>query len=487
MTKARQKKRKAAHFRQNAPDPAARLLAEAVAHHQAGRLPEAARLYRVTLGLSPRHADALRLLGWIYVQDGKPEQALPLLQDALQAQPKNPETLNWLGIALGSTGRYEEAATRFRQALAINPAYAEALNNLGTVAQNEGKLGEALKHYNQALTHEPECEDALWGKGGTLLALGEYREGWRLYETGLGRCALRGLNPFAPVKPWDGQPAPNKHLLIWSEQGLGDSLQFIRYAELCKQRVGKVSVACQKPLVRLFKALPYIDAAFDPTRGGNFDTYVLMMSLPHRFDTVLETVPAAVPYLRVDPEIQAKWAARFMGVVGLKVGLVWAGGSHKGEANATLSVALERTDRQRSVGLERMTPWLDLPGARFYNLQMDKPAEQIAALGLADRLTDFMGEVADFADTAAIVQNLDLVITVDTSVAHLAGGLGKPVWILSRYNACWRWLQNRPASPWYPTARIFGQPALGDWDSVMTEVGRELTLEIARRSLTSPA
>ena len=158
------------------------------------------------------------------------------------------------------------------------------------------------------------------------------------------------------------------------------------------------------------------------------------------------------------------------------MGLVWAGSPREG------NLAANRIDRQRSIALERMKPWLDLQGARFYNLQMGKPAEQIAALGLANRLTDFMGEVADFADTAAIVQNLDLVITVDTSVAHLAGGLGKPVWILSRYNACWRWLQNRSTNPWYPTARIFGQPAMGDWDSVMAEVGRELALEIAKKA-----
>jgi tetratricopeptide (TPR) repeat protein len=532
-------------FRQNAPDPAARAFAEAAAHHQAGRLPEAERLYRVALGLSPRHGDALRLLGTICLQNGRSEQALPLLQAALQEQPQNPEILNCLGIALWEAGRGEEAVTRFRQALAINPAYIEVLNNLGNALHeqgkseaaldcfkkalsqkpdyvdalnslgaalcgmgreadarakferalqiepnnaeiitslagllcSEGKTEEGLEHYNRALAHAPGYGKALWGKSFPLLALGEYREGWKLYETGLGRRDMRGPMPFAPVKPWDGKPGPDKHLLIWSEQGLGDSLQFIRYAELCKQRVGKVSVLCPKPLVRLFKALPFIDDAFDPTReGSNFDGHVPMFSLPHLFDTALETVPAAVPYLRVDPEIQTKWAAKFAGVAGVKVGLVWAGSAREG------NVAANRIDRQRSVGLERMKPWLDLQGAQFYNLQMGKPAEQIATLGLADRLTDFMGEVADFADTAAIVQNLDLVITVDTSVAHLAGGLGKPVWILSRYNACWRWLQNRPTNPWYPTARIFGQPTLGDWDSVMAEVGRELTLEIAKHA-----
>jgi len=578
-------------------------------HHRAGRLAEAEQQYRVTLALAPRHSDALRSLGALYLQCEKPEQALPLLQDALQAQLNNPEILNNVGVALRKTGRSEEAATRFRQALAINPAYPEALVNLGSVLlsekkleeaaacfyealrlragdpealyclgsalheqgkpeaavdcyakalqtrpndpkaylnmgtcwqdmnnlhqaslcyekalsqkpdyvlalsnlaaalwgmdrgtearatleralriepdnaraitklgsflEGEGKIAEALEHFNRALTHAPDSRDALFAKGLALLAFGEYRDGWALYEAGLGNWRP---NRFAVVKMWDGKPAPDKHLLIWHEQGLGDSLQFIRYAELCKQRVGKVSVLCQEPLLRLFKALPFIDDVFDAPQEGrsNFDEHVPMMSLPHRFETVLETVPAAVPYLRVDPEIQAKWAAKFANVTGVKVGLVWAGGSHEGKVNAAL------VDRQRSVGLLRMKPWLDLSGARFYSLQKDKPAEQIAELGLTDRLTDFMGEVMDFADTAAIVQNLDLVITVDTSVAHLAGGLGKPVWILSRFNADWRWLQNRPTNPWYPTARIFGQPTMGDWDSVMTEVGRELAKEIAK-------
>ncbi len=532
-------------FRQHTHDPAARPLAKAIKHHQAGRWLEAERLYCAVLRLVPRHPAALRSLGSIYVQVGKLQQALPLLQAAVQIQPNDLESLNNLGVVLLGSDRWSEAATLFRRALAVNPSSAEvitnlgmalcdqgdcvgaidcyekalsqkpdyvyALNNLGTVLQrlgrnedarpkleraleiepdnvevitnlgvvlrDEGKVGEALEVYNRALTHVPGFPEALWRKSFALLTIGQYRDGWKLYETGLGHAKWRGANLFASVKPWDGKPAHDKHLLIWSEQGLGDSMQFIRYAELCKERVGKVSVHCQKSLVRLFKALPFIDDVFDrPYEGrNNFDTHVPMMSLPHVFDTALETIPATVPYLRVDPEIQAKWAAKFAGVAGLKVGLVWAGGSHRHDVIANL------IDRRRSVGLERMKLWLDLQGARFYNLQMGEPAEQIGALGLADRLTDFMREVEDFADTAAIVENLDLVITVDTSVAHLAGGLGKPVWILSRYDACWRWLQNRPTSPWYPTARIFGQPAMDDWDSVMTEVGRELGLEIAKK------
>jgi len=520
-------------------------LAKAIEHHRAGRFAQAEQQYRAALALVPRHGDVLHSLGALYLQQGKPEQALPLLQTALQVQPGNPEVLNNLGAALRDAGHEREAITFFHQALAIKPAYAEALNNLGSVLQNtgdfeaaldcytkalqmrpnliearanmgttlwrmgrnaearevleralqmepghagaisnlgvilygSGKTGEALEHFNRALVLSPKRQRALFGKSMALLALGEYREGWNLYEAGLGHHYLRGVNQFAAVKPWDGKPAPHKHLLIWHEQGLGDSLQFIRYAELCRQRVSKISVLCQKPLVRLFKSLPFIDDAFDAPQEGrsHFDEHISMMSLPHVFDTVLETVPATVPYLRVDPEIQAKWAPKFAGITGMKIGLVWAGGSHEGVVNAALM------DKQRSVGLERMKPWLDLQGARFYSLQKDKPAEQIAALGLVERITDFMGDVTDMADTAAIIQNLDLVIAVDTSVAHLAGGLGKPVWILSRYNADWRWLQNRPTNPWYPTARIFGQPAMGDWDSVIAEVGRELANEIAKK------
>jgi Flp pilus assembly protein TadD len=498
-------------FRENAPDPAARALAEGVAHHQAGRLPEAVASFQESLRLRASNLEALCYLGDALRAQGKLKAALDYYTKALQARPNFPELYVSMGVCwwgmnnlqqalfcyekaleqkpdyadalgnLGATlwimGRCAEARENLDRALQIEPNNADVITSLGELLSSEGKISEALEHYNRALTHDPACRRALDRKSLALLALGDYREGWKLYETGLGHLDMRGHNPFASVKPWDGEPAPDRHLLIWSEQGLGDSLQFIRYAELCKQRVGKVSVLCPKPLVRLFKALPFVDDVFDaPREGSHFDEHVPMMSLPHRFDTVLETVPATVPYLRIDPDTQAKWAAKFAGVATLKVGLVWAGSSHKGNVRGSVM------DHERSAGLLRMKPWLDMQGARFYNLQRDEPAEQIAALGLADRITDFMGEVADFADTAAIVQNLDLVITVDTSVAHLAGGLGKPVWILSRYNADWRWLQNRPTNPWYPTARIFGQPTLGDWDSVIAEVGRELALEIAKKS-----
>ena len=182
--------------------------------------------------------------------------------------------------------------------------------------------------------------------------------------------------------------------------------------------------------------------------------------------------------MQIDPNIVEKWAIKFADAAdALKVGLVWAGGAHQGGATNKIM------DFQRSIGLDLMKPWLNLQGAKFYSLQMDRPSEQIVRLGLADSLIDMMPEVIDFADTAAIIQNLDLVITVDTSVAHLAGGLGKPVWVMSRYNADWRWLQNRSRNPWYPTARIFGQPEMGDWTSVVKKIRHELAAEILKKSV----
>jgi tetratricopeptide (TPR) repeat protein len=421
---------------------------------------------------------------------GNLQEAVVCYEAAISLRPESVDALSNLGEVLWEMGRGTDARTKLERALQIMPNHTGAIANLSMVLHGEGRMVEALEHHNRVLSYMPEHRETLWDKSFALLSLGEYREGWKLYETGLGHLDLRGSNPFAKAKMWDGAPASDKHLLVWAEQGFGDALQFVRYALLCKERVGTVSVLCRRPLVRLFKALPFVDHVFDVAPVGyRFDEQVPMMSLPHLFGTVFETVPAAVPYLRVDPEIQEKWAARFAGVTDAKIGLVWAGGSHRNEVNdkaihAKLYAKATLMDQKRSVGLERLKPWLDLKGARFYNLQKDEPVEQIATLGLKDRIVDFMSEVADFADTAAIIQNLDLVITVDTSVAHLAGGLGKPVWILSRYNADWRWLQNRPTNPWYPTARIFGQPTLGDWDSVIADVGRELANEIAKKTPT---
>jgi hypothetical protein len=199
------------------------------------------------------------------------------------------------------------------------------------------------------------------------------------------------------------------------------------------------------------------------------------MSLPHIFGTVVETIPAPAHYLHIGAMARARWADKFAGVTGYKVGLVWAGNPRESQLNAHL------IDRRRSMSLDLLRPLFAIPELRFYTLQMGASASQIDIYGLRDRLIDFMPAVQDFEDTGAIIENLDLVIAVDTAVVHLAGGLGKPVWVLSRFDACWRWLQNRPDNPWYPTARVFGQQKPGDWGGVVEKVAQSLA------QLTPPA
>jgi len=222
---------------------------------------------------------------------------------------------------------------------------------------------------------------------------------------------------------------------------------------------------------RLLSRLPFIDALPESVEEKDFDTHVPMMSLPFIFGTLLETIPAKIPYLKIADETRQEWAPKLKDKSGFKVGLVWAGNPRENQINAHMA------DRRRSIDLEMLRPLFDIRGIRFYNLQMGAKAAQIDRCGLRDRFIDLMGDVKDFEDTGAIVEHLDLVISVDTSVVHLAAGMGKPVWVLSRFDACWRWLENRPDSPWYPTVRVFGQPSYGDWGAVIEAVRQALVAE----------
>ena len=486
----------------NRPDDFALLTDYGITLYKQDRLEEAAAAYREALRAKPDYVPALANLGTALRENRKPEEAVPYYEKALQLKPDAPEIwLNlgatwWdlsqldkaivcyqkalaanpdypdahinLGTVLVALDKKDQAEGAYREALRLKPGHPDALTNLGAIAQEKVRYDEALAFYDQALRSVPDFAPARWRKGMIYLAYGRYAEGWALYEEGYGKRALRGHALFRERK-WSGAAMPGGKLLIWGEQGLGDALQFVRYAALCKEKVAKVSVMAPKPLLRLFKNCPFIDGVSDSFPTDAFDAQASMMSLPFLLGTTLENIPAAMPYLFTDEATRAKWAPKFAGLKGFKVGLVWAGSAREGMVNAHL------TDKKRSVTLEQLRPLFDVPGVTFVNLQMGKPAEQIGASDLGARLVNMMSEVRDFLDTAAIIENLDLVITVDTSVAHLAGGLGKPVWILSRYDACWRWLQNRAHSPWYPTARIFGQPEMGNWDAVVKQVAAALS------------
>jgi tetratricopeptide (TPR) repeat protein len=487
----------------------AHLVQIAASLSHAGKEDEAIVCYERALKLAPEALDVTIALGMLLSQMGHGERARPWLETAQQKltrqlplDPQNTETLNRLGTVLQRLGRLEEAVGYYQTALAINPydarisgnlainlrdlnrleeavamgrhalhvmpESAEAWLNLGVFLQEMGRHPEAIDCFEQALQRDQALFQARQNKAFSLLALGRYEEGWQLYETGLGIVSLRGKCPF-PERLWRGEEITGKRLLLWCEQGLGDDLQFIRYAALCKARAGTVIVQCPAPLRRLFANCPFIDQFLDEVAAQDFDVHAPLMSLPYVFRTTLNTIPSSVPYLRISAATRRQWRDRFADSKGVKIGLVWAGKPHIAHISTHL------IDKRRSLSLRQMRPLFEVAGVCFYNLQ----------LGAADvprQLIDWMPDVKDFEDTAAIIENLDLVISVDTSVAHLAGGMGKPVWILSRFDACWRWLQNRPDSPWYPTARVFGQTTAGDWISVIDRMRTELITFAAHRT-----
>jgi hypothetical protein len=292
-----------------------------------------------------------------------------------------------------------------------------------------------------------------------LLLSGRFEEGWKEYEwrwkTKMWSSGAREFS--APL--WSGEAIGDRTILLHAEQGIGDTLQFCRYAPLIA-RGTRIILEVQAPLVRLLSRLPGVMQIV--ARGDNlppFDVHCPLMSLPLAFGTTLDTIPAATPYLSAAAVLAADWQERLAGLDGLRVGLLWAGAQRLNfPAGATV-------DRRRSVTLKALAPLGEVSGASFVSLQKDGPAAQAADPPHGLVLHDFTADLHDFEDTAALIVNLDLVISVDTAVAHLAGALGKPVWLLNRFDTCWRWLLNRDDSPWYPTLRQFRQPRSGDWNS----------------------
>ncbi|MBI1206320.1 MAG: tetratricopeptide repeat protein [Azospirillum sp.] len=458
----------------------AKLLKSAVDHHLNGRLIDAEAGYRKIVRIDKRHFDALHLLGVVCFQRGRLDEALALIARALTLQPDSPEALNNFGLALNAQGSFDDAAANFRRALALRPDYGDALNNLGLALAALGRFEDAIAAYDRAIELKPDSTDSLLNKGQALLTCGRYRDGWRLLEN---RFALGNGNYTRPFtgRQWKGTEFHGKTLLIWCEQGFGDSLQFIRYAELCKRRGGAVTVLCPRPLARILGSNRAVDAVAVSTENLAFDAQVAAMSLPYVLASPAEparidsaklvsdpVLPAEVPYLHVDPAARAFWRPRIGEARSPRVGLVWNGCTHENNPAAILGSS------RKSLHLSQLSRLLDNPRPSFFSLQLGAAAGQIAELALTERLVDVMEGVSDFMDTAALIETLDLVISVDTAVAHLAGALGKPVWLLLRFDACWRWLRDRNDSPWYPTARLFRQPSPGDWSSVVAEVDRAL-------------
>ncbi|MEG3849228.1 tetratricopeptide repeat protein [Microcoleus sp. herbarium19] len=435
-----------------------------------GQVEEAIAHYEQALVAEPDFVPALINLAVALQEKGELLQAIELYRRALEIQPHSWEAYNNLGTVLQHQGNLEEALEYYHKALELLPDFVEAINNLGRTFLEKGAVEDAISCYRRAIHLSPNHASAHLNLSLALLLAGDFENGlaeyewrWQIKEFTTGHsCFLTGAanavsaREYRPL--WDGSDLQGKTILLHAEQGLGDSLQFIRYAAIVKHKGGRVIVGCYPQLHRLFAAVEGIDLLI--VRGDpipEFDVQVPMLSLPYVLGTKLETIPGNTAYL--SPPAGAEFA--LLPDSNLKVGIVWAGNPK------------HRKNMQRSCSLSQFLPLLDVSGVSFYSLQKEVSDADRALLN-ATPIVDLSPHFGDFADTAAAIAKLDLVIAVDTAVAHLAGALGKPVWILLAFSPDWRWLLDREDSPWYPTARLFRQRQRGDWEDVFDRVAQAL-------------
>lgn len=473
-----------------------------VAYQQTSRPFEAVALFRQAIQLRPTFAESYRLLGAALRETGQTQEAIATYEQAIRFDPADAQALNNLGAVFEELGRLDEAITCYRKAIAVNPNFAqpyynlgnamkgagktaeaielfqraialqpllsECHNNLGICYQESGRVDDAIRQYGLAIEQQPNSDlayknlgnalsqkrefvrsyeafeqalklnplmhEARFDRSLSLLLQGKLAEGWSEYE--FRQWVRQQENQHLAQPVWDGTDLGGARILIQCEQGLGDAIQFIRYVPLVKRKGGVVTVLCRPELRRLLVAQVEIDdVACEASVDRGFGVRCPLLSLPRIFGTTLETIPTGVPYLRAAPKLISRWQERLQGVKGLKIGLAWAGNPEHGN------------DRNRSLPLSTLAPLIRLPNFTWVSLQKGRAAEPSNSVAV---LHDWTREIDDLADTAALIQNLDIVISCDTAVAHLAGALGKPVWVMLPYNPDWRWLLDRPDSPWYP-------------------------------------
>lgn len=434
------------------------ILKSALERYRAGEREQAVALYRQVLRDDPDNADALHLLGVIASESGERATAIALIERALALSPRMAAAWNNLAGILCDEGRLDEAGLRFLHALRLEPRFTEAWYNLGNVRQQQRRFEEALECYDRALAINPDHAHTHWNRGLLHLLLGDFDKGWEDYEWRWRNPDLPTPEANYPQPEWDGANLASAPIFLYAEQGMGDAIQFARYVPLVQERGGSVILGCERPLAGLFARLPGIQAIVTPGSAiPPFACHASLLSLPRIFGTRPESVPARVPYLACDEARARAWGERLARAPGLRVGVVWSGNP------------AQKVNGVRSCPPALLAPLARLPGVSAFSLQKEPGAGGVPP-GFHDLATD----LTDYAETAACLINLDLVISVCTSIAHLAGALGRPLWVMLAYNADWRWLCEREDSPWYPTARLFRQEKRGDWPGVVEHIAREL-------------
>jgi tetratricopeptide (TPR) repeat protein len=467
---------------------------------------------RRALALRPGQAEATAELAALTLEQAERQAALETLRGALKLAPDNAHLHARLGIELRRCGEAAEAERSFRHALALQPEMPMAMMGLANallaqrpsaealplieramvldpsmpVVQAQGLVGlalmgqqrpaEALAAFDAALAVRPDDADCRFARALALLVMGRYEEGWEAYawrwRTRTTADAARA--PADPLARPDPASWAGRTVLVYGEQGLGDTIQFLRYARMVAASGARVLLEVPAPLKTIAARIP--DMAGVHMRGEALppvDAAVPLLHLPWAFGTTLATIPATVPYLRGDLLRAAQFRRRMMGLPGLRVGLVWSGDPRPGNPSQAAM------DRRRSLRLADLAPLAAVPGAVFVSLQKGAPAAQAAEAPPGMILHDWTAELEDFDATASLMTALDLVVSVDTAPAHLAGALGRPVWLLNRFDTDFRWLLGRDDSPWYPTMRLFRQERPGDWGGVVARVAKALRARVA--------
>ena len=425
-----------------------------------GQLDAAIAACRRAIALKPNSPKASVNLGNALAAKGQFDEAMAAYRHVLAIRPDYAEAHCNLANVLREKGELDEALAACRQAIALNPNLPETYVNLGNVLIDKGQLDEAIATYRQAMAIKPDYAEAHHNLGLSLLMRCEFEQGWLEYEWRWKSRSFSSPRRGFSQPRWDGGDLKGRTILLYAEQGIGDTIQFIRYLPMVVERGGKIFVETQKELIRLLRQLPGVERWI--ARGDAlpaFDVHCPLMSLPRLFNTTLQTIPSQKDILLPDPALAQAWRLRLeQQPPGFKVGLVWAGRpTHK-------------NDRNRSISLSLLAPLATVEGISFYSLQKGEAARQTADPPAGMRIIDWTDELHDFADTAALIAQLDLIISVDTAVVHLAASMGKPVWMLIPFVPDWRWTLNRDDSPWYPTIRLFRQTAFGDWPGVIGRV-----------------
>jgi tetratricopeptide (TPR) repeat protein len=423
--------------------------------------------------LDPKNIENLILLSRAYSDQQQFDKALELLEKNLIAQPHNIQLIFSLANVYNHLNRFEEALTLYKKLDVIAPNTVSILYNIGFTLKQIGLTQESLKYYNRAIALQPDHSDALFSRGLAYLVLGDFEKGWEGYEYRYHKPQQGCLRSLTQPR-WDGSDLTGKTILLHAEQGFGDTIQFIRYAQLIKEtKHATIIAAVQKPLVKLMQRCPYIDIviAVDDI-APTFDVHAPLMSLPFILKTTIDTVPCNIPYLFADEQLTQQWKKNLDENPNFKVGICVQGNENYCTPQLRMTVA------RKSIQAAQLAPICAIPGVSVYCLQKTTGTDQFKNLPENINIIVFDGDFDNsngrFMDTVSVIENLDIVITVDTSIGHLAGALGKLTWILLPNPADWRWMMDRNDTPWYPNVRLFKQPKPGDWETMIAEVAKEL-------------